>query len=45
VWQSENIWVELKQIEIAFRKKLRGDEVRECLLPFGPGSFVFQFVI
>jgi len=33
------------EIKIAFVKKLRADETRECLLLFSPEAFVFQFVI
>ena len=46
VWQILNIWEQTLQINIAFVNKLRTDWTQgECLLPFGPESFVFWFIV
>jgi hypothetical protein len=42
-WKSSNIREQTSQIKIRFRKKLRADEVTECLPSFDAESFVFQF--
>jgi len=39
-WKSSNMWEQLQQIVILFRKKLRETEVRA-----GAEYFVFQFAI
>jgi len=44
-WSSSDIWEQHLGIKVLFSKKLRADEVRECLLSFGAESFVFHFAI
>jgi hypothetical protein len=34
-----------KQIETEFKKNYQHTDIRECLLPFSPASFDFQFAV
>jgi len=46
VWRSLNIGEQTLQINITFMNKLRTVWTQgECLMPFGPESFVFWFTV
>lgn len=42
MWQSSNTSEQIRQIKIAFKKKLRHIQLRERMLPFGPDSPVLS---